>query len=391
MVRVAVEHGDAARLALALEPPAGSRELDDDALRVRPRDARELERRERRGGVPAVVLAGHRELELDRLELLRAHDVRHMGEPRLEELCDLRARAERRVMVEVDVQQHRDLGSERGDRAVGLVALDDEPALPRAARCRRAAAISPPIRNAGSSPSRSRQKAIIAVVVVLPCAPATTIERRSDTSSASRSARGRPSTRPANAVETYDLPAGGRRRRLGRDRHVDVREQMGEVRRLVAVPAARPPRPTRARAARTRSCRRRRSRRSRAAYRRAAASSMSSSAILSAASGLAAARIAAPISASRDGIGEQRPRRARERVGRLAVVDDRRAACAIEVLRVLRLVVAGRVRGTARGSPAGPPPRAPRPIPRRARRRGRRRRARRRSRRERQQPVARRW
>src|SRR3954470_13127473 len=70
--------------------------------------------------------------------------------------------------------------------------------------------ISPPIRYAGSSPSRSRQNAIIPLVVVLPCAPATTIDRRSETSSASKSARGRPSTRPAYAVDTYDSqPAGG--------------------------------------------------------------------------------------------------------------------------------------------------------------------------------------
>src|SRR5690242_5807403 len=66
------------------------------------------------------------------------------------------------------------------------------------------------MRKDGSSPSRSRQNAIIALVVVLPCAPATTIERCSETSSASSSARGRPATRPANAVETYTShPAGG--------------------------------------------------------------------------------------------------------------------------------------------------------------------------------------
>src|SRR3954463_10893839 len=70
--------------------------------------------------------------------------------------------------------------------------------------------ISPPIRKAGSSPSRSRQNAIIPLVVVFPCAPATTIERRSETSSATSSARGRPATRPAYAVDTYDShPSGG--------------------------------------------------------------------------------------------------------------------------------------------------------------------------------------
>ena len=92
------------------------------------------------------------------------------------------------------------------------------------------------MRNAGSSPSRSRQKAIIALVVVLPCAPATTIVRRCATSSASRSARGRPSTRPANAVETNDVPARRRLRRLGRDLDRDALE-MAQVRRVGAIPA----------------------------------------------------------------------------------------------------------------------------------------------------------
>ena len=72
---------------------------------------------------------------------------------------------------------------------------------------------SPPISQAGSRPSRARQKAIIAAVVVLPCAPATTIASRSETSSASSSARLFPSTRSANALDTYDLPL--RRRRGG--------------------------------------------------------------------------------------------------------------------------------------------------------------------------------
>src|ERR1051325_450603 len=59
-------------------------------------------------------------------------------------------------------------------------------------------AISPPMRNAGSSPSRSRQNAIIPAVVVLPCAPATTMERRAATNSASSSPR-RLTSRPASS------------------------------------------------------------------------------------------------------------------------------------------------------------------------------------------------
>src|SRR5262249_37370979 len=54
--------------------------------------------------------------------------------------------------------------------------------------------ISPPIANAGSRPSCDRTYATIPVVVVLPCAPATTIESRSETSSARNSARERPTT-----------------------------------------------------------------------------------------------------------------------------------------------------------------------------------------------------
>ena len=69
--------------------------------------------------------------------------------------------------------------------------------------------ISPPMRNDGSRPSRSSTKAIIAVVVVLPCAPATTMESARPTSSARSSARGAPSTRPAKAVETKASASAG--------------------------------------------------------------------------------------------------------------------------------------------------------------------------------------
>ena len=48
----------------------------------------------------------------------------------------------------------------------------------------------PPITAVGSSPARSSTSAIIDVVVVLPCDPATATENRSRISSASISARG---------------------------------------------------------------------------------------------------------------------------------------------------------------------------------------------------------
>ena len=69
--------------------------------------------------------------------------------------------------------------------------------------------ISPPIANDGSRPRRSRTNAIIAVVVVLPWAPATTIESARPTSSARSSARLAPATRPAHADETNASASAG--------------------------------------------------------------------------------------------------------------------------------------------------------------------------------------
>src|SRR4051812_20521648 len=100
MVRVAVEHRDPRRISPPLEPAPNAGELDDHALGLGTLDTGELERRDRGRGIPAVVLTRHRELELDRIELLRAHDVRHGSEPTLEEVYDLGARAERRVVIE---------------------------------------------------------------------------------------------------------------------------------------------------------------------------------------------------------------------------------------------------------------------------------------------------
>src|SRR4051794_26855309 len=111
MVRVAVEHGDTACFASPLEPAACPLELHDRALCVGAGDACELECRERCGGVPAVVLAGHRERKLDGLEILRTHDVRYVLEPPLEKRLHLDATAEGRMMIEVDVEKNGDLGA----------------------------------------------------------------------------------------------------------------------------------------------------------------------------------------------------------------------------------------------------------------------------------------
>ena len=112
-------------------------------------------------------------------------------------------------MVEVDVGEHGDLGRQGCDGPVRLVSFDDEPAAPALAFAP-SCGTSAPMSHAGSSPRRSRQKAIIAAVVVFPCTPATTIARCSDTSSARKSARERPDTRSAYAVETTtSQPSGG--------------------------------------------------------------------------------------------------------------------------------------------------------------------------------------
>jgi hypothetical protein len=56
------------------------------------------------------VLSRHRELDRHRHELLSPHDVRHAAEPVLEERLDLGAGYERRVVIQVDVEKHCDLG-----------------------------------------------------------------------------------------------------------------------------------------------------------------------------------------------------------------------------------------------------------------------------------------
>src|SRR5439155_10727726 len=86
----------------------------------------------RRRRIPPVVIPGNRERQIHGVELPPADDIGRSREERLEELFDLGARGELRVVVEIDVRDDRDPRMEDGDRPVGLVALDDEPALPRA-------------------------------------------------------------------------------------------------------------------------------------------------------------------------------------------------------------------------------------------------------------------
>ena len=144
---------------------------------------------------------------------------------------------------------------QRCDRAVRLVALDDEPALRRRRRCRRAAGS----RRRSGRPGRARavrgRRRSSPLVVVLPCAPATTIEspQRDELGEQLRARlaprrvpgeRGRDVRPPSRRAAAAARPRSRRRSRSSRV----------EVRRRRAIPAARPPRPTRARGARTRSC-----------------------------------------------------------------------------------------------------------------------------------------
>ena len=103
----------------------------------------------------------------------------------------------------------------------------------------------------------------MAAVVVLPWAPPTTIDRRSETSSARNSARGRPSNRPEVRGRDDDLETR-RRLRLAADVDGDSVERLHED-RLAEIPARAPPLPTRARCSRTRRDPLRRCRRSRSA------------------------------------------------------------------------------------------------------------------------------
>ena len=130
VVTVVVVHRDSVSLADELESTIDADEPRDRALCLGARNAGELERRKRRRGVLAIVIAMDRKIDVDRRQLPAAHNVRHAGEPHVEEVPQLRLRCVGRVVVELDVGDNRDLRCKRPDRAVGLVTLDDEPARP---------------------------------------------------------------------------------------------------------------------------------------------------------------------------------------------------------------------------------------------------------------------
>ena len=266
-------------------------------------------------------------------------------EPALEQLLHLGRGRERRVVVEVDVRARpRSAGAARSTvRSDSSPSTTSQPApAPRvAAELRDLAADQE--RGVAPEPRRARRRSS-PVVVVLPCAPATTIERCSETSSARNSAaRARPGSTGQVGARDDRPPAVRRTTRLVARSSTGTPRSGGPGTASRRGPSRRPRRPRRAPAARSPTGRRRRSRRTRASGPQAAASGISSSAISSAASGRAARASPRAISSSRGRVAEQRA----GEVGHapeLRLGHDDRAAGALEVARVLRLVVGGRER-----------------------------------------------
>ena len=275
-------------------------------------------------------------------------------------------------------------GRSANDRPVGLVALDDEPAVPAPA-LPPSCGTTPPTIQAGSWPSSRSTNAIIAAVVVLPCAPPTTIAGRSaDELGEERRPAASPSTRRDVRRRDDDLPARRAARGSPPSSTSTPVERLQEE-RLAHVPPAHLRAPAPARCSRRRTGRSRRCRRSRASpagerrvsgaarrdqllgdlvgrvgprERAASPSRMARS--------RAPGRRAAPSTSAGTGRQPPRPRRRRRR---------RRARSAA------RSASGGRPSraGTARAPRACRRPRAPTPCRPRARRPGRRRPGRRRS------------
>ena len=130
MVAVVVVEPDAVHLRGEVEAAVRAGELGEHALRVGARHVHRLEGGERAGGVQAVVLARHGQLEVHGLEISTPDHGLDSARPRLEGLRELGVRAEGRVVVELDVRHDSDSRGKREDASVRLVSLDDEPAAP---------------------------------------------------------------------------------------------------------------------------------------------------------------------------------------------------------------------------------------------------------------------
>ena len=198
MVGVVVDDAHAAGFPARLEPPPRAAELGERRQRVLPRHARELGARSAVAALRRLCSPGTASSAASGSELLPVDNLslRQPREPVLEECLDLRPRTERRMVVEIEVRDHGDLGRERRDRTVRLVALDDEPPGARSSvaaelrdlaadRIRRVAA------EALEHERDHRRRRRLAVRA------RTTIEGASPASSARNSARGIPSIRSA--------------------------------------------------------------------------------------------------------------------------------------------------------------------------------------------------
>ncbi len=130
-------------------------------------------------------------------------------------------------MLGIDVGHDRDGAVEAQETAVALVSFDDHP-VGGAQACIRTIAelMIPPLITVGSTPPASSSAAIIEVVVVLPCVPATATVDFSRISSASISARRMTGTRRSSARSTSGLPFSDRGRG---DHHRRIAQILGLV------------------------------------------------------------------------------------------------------------------------------------------------------------------
>jgi hypothetical protein len=132
VVRVVVVHADAAGLPAELESTAGTTKLCEQRLGLLPSSRCAVDRLQGRCGVLPVVVTRNGELEVHGGELVAPHDLGDRLEPPLELRLELGGGGERRVVVELDVRDDRDVGGEREDAPVRLVSLDHEPSVTRA-------------------------------------------------------------------------------------------------------------------------------------------------------------------------------------------------------------------------------------------------------------------
>ena len=139
------------------------------------------------------------------------------------------------MMVEVDVEEHRDLRPHRGDRTIGLVALDDEPALARAR-------VSTQLWNVPADEERRIEPESVEAERDHRTRRRLAVRAGDDDRAAERDElREQIGPRPARDPSgkcggDVHLPAGRRLRWLRRDGDVDP-GQMREVGRVDAVPA----------------------------------------------------------------------------------------------------------------------------------------------------------